>query len=382
MPSGWRETSVKELAVLEYGGALPEPQRSGTGFPVVGSAGVVGFHDSPLCDRDAVIVIGRKGTAGALHWIPGPCSPIDTTFWVRPLAADVDYGYLLLLLQYLDLPRYTAETGVPGLSRDRVYELQVSVPPLADQRRILDLVAAVDAVVNAAATERDAASHAYHAFAARELAVPGDRLALGEICDVAIGRQRNPMHASGPDQRPYLRSANVKDGALALDDVLTMSFGASELPAYQLADGDVMVTEGCGSPDQLGASAAWRGEIEGTVCFQNTLLRLRAVPGVSEPRFLLHLARFLQRSGGWVSVASGTNILHIGVARARQVAVPDLPMREQIRISDALDALEGVRQTAADVVLRARSLRRALLDVLVSGRQAVPPSYDRFVSMP
>ena len=141
---------------------------------------------------------------------------------------------------------------------------------------------------------------------------------------------------------PYLRAANVKDGQLLLEDVLNMNFTESERDVYQLLPGDVLVTEGCGSIRELGASARWDGSIEGAVCYQNTLLRLRAIPGLVLPGFLEHWARWAHRSGIWAATASGTNIFHIGVQRAREVTALLPPIAEQRRIVDLLDTLDRV----------------------------------------
>ena len=70
---------------------------------------------------------------------------------------------------------------------------------------------------------------------------------------------------------PYLRAANVKDGSLDLTDVKTMDFDLAEQAKYALKPGDMLVTEGAGSLAAVGASAVWSGEIDGVVCFQNTL---------------------------------------------------------------------------------------------------------------
>lgn len=137
---------------------------------------------------------------------------------------------------------------------------------------------------------------------------------------------------------PYLRAANVKDGVLDLSDVKEMNFTPAEQQIFALRPGDVLVTEGSGSLKAVGASAVWRGEIEGTVCFQNTLLRMRPRDGRADGRFLEWWARSTYGSGVFASIASGANIYHISAERVR--ALPfDLPtLEEQHRIADFLDS--------------------------------------------
>jgi type I restriction enzyme S subunit len=133
-------------------------------------------------------------------------------------------------------------------------------------------------------------------------------ISLGELCDVMIGRQRSPKHATGSHMTPYLRSANVKDGAVLTGDILEMNFTPEKQTKYLLTYGDVLVTEGCGSAAELGASAQWKRQLPGPIAMQNTLLRLRSVPGRSDPDFLHALARWCHKSGQWLETSSGTSI--------------------------------------------------------------------------
>lgn len=174
-----------------------------------------------------------------------------------------------------------------------------------------------------------------------------------------MGRQRSPKHAVGEHIVPYLRAANVKDGRLVLDSVLEMNFSPAEQATFSLRPGDVLVTEGCGSIGQLGAAARWDGEIGGTVCFQNTLLRLRAVQGVTDPSFVDVWARHAFWSGIFAAVASGTNIFHIGSTQAKQIPLLLPPLVEQRRIADMAGAVDDVATQAATLAEDADRARTA-----------------------
>lgn len=162
-------------------------------------------------------------------------------------------------------------------------------------------------------------------------------VSLASAAEVALGRQRAPQHEVGPYQVRYLRSANVGDGVLDLTDVKVMNFTPAEQRIFELRPGDVLLTEGSGSRDTVGASAVWMAELDGTVCFQNTLLRLRPRNRKTDGRYLAWWARHAHASGMFAAVASGANILHLGAEtlRAMQVHLP--PLDEQRRIADFLD---------------------------------------------
>ena len=125
---------------LAYGKSLPVRTRRDGSIPVYGSNGVVGFHDEALVPKPTVIV-GRKGSVGAVHLVSGPSFPIDTTYFVRPKAGvEIDIRYTAYALKHLDLSRLRTETGVPGLNREDAYREPFSLPPLDEQRRIVDIL--------------------------------------------------------------------------------------------------------------------------------------------------------------------------------------------------------------------------------------------------
>lgn len=196
-----------------------------------------------------------------------------------------------------------------------------------------------------------------------------------------MGRQRSPRHAEGEHVIPYLRAANVKDGALVLDDVLTMNFTPAEQTKYQLREGDVLVTEGCGSLSQIGASARWSGEIAGPVAFQNTLLRLRAIDGVSDPAFVYQWARWAFASGIFAETASGSNIFHIGAKRADGLPFPDLAVEEQREIADVLSAVDAaVEALHVESVATVRTRDAYLEDVFRSSPLVELRSFASFAN--
>ena len=68
--SAWREVTLGEFTPFTYGKGLRTDDRIPSGdVPVIGSNGIIGFHDTPLT-VGPTIVIGRKGTVGAVHYSP------------------------------------------------------------------------------------------------------------------------------------------------------------------------------------------------------------------------------------------------------------------------------------------------------------------------
>src|SRR5262245_45631708 len=139
----WPVVSLEEVLSLEYWAALPAARRDSSGaIPVAGSNGVDGYHSEALVKGPGVVV-GRKGSAGKVTWFDSDFWPIDTTFYVRP-KMFVELRWIFYLLQRLRLDRLSIVTGVPGLNRNDAYNLKVPLPPLSEQRRIVEILDQAD----------------------------------------------------------------------------------------------------------------------------------------------------------------------------------------------------------------------------------------------
>lgn len=131
---------------LEYGKSLPKKRRRPGAFPVVGSAGVIGFHDEALIEGPG-IVIGRKGSIGSVTWIRDDFVPIDTTYFVVPVEGLVDPKWMYYVLTSENLAQLNITTGVPGLNRNDVYALRRAIPPLPEQRAIAAVLDSIDETI-------------------------------------------------------------------------------------------------------------------------------------------------------------------------------------------------------------------------------------------
>ncbi|WP_423130168.1 restriction endonuclease subunit S [Gaoshiqia sp. Z1-71] len=136
LPEGWIWTTIGEILVFEYGKALPQSERVQSGkYPVYGSNGKVGFHSDFLIDGP-VIIIGRKGSVGAIHLENNKCWPIDTTYFIVK-AKSLNQKFIYYLLKSLRLEKLDSSTAIPGINRNSVYELKIPLPPLDEQHRIV-----------------------------------------------------------------------------------------------------------------------------------------------------------------------------------------------------------------------------------------------------
>ncbi|MDP9694415.1 UNVERIFIED_ORG: type I restriction enzyme S subunit [Arthrobacter globiformis] len=119
--------ALGEVLSLEYGKSLPTSRRVPGPVDVFGSGGIVGTHSEAFCPEPGVIV-GRKGTAGAVHWSHRPFFPIDTTFYVAPRRPTVSQVFGYFLLRTLGLQEMNNDSAVPGLNRNQAHASRIVLP--------------------------------------------------------------------------------------------------------------------------------------------------------------------------------------------------------------------------------------------------------------
>ncbi|MEI2809791.1 MAG: hypothetical protein V9F00_06190 [Nocardioides sp.] len=142
---------LRAILNLHYGRALPEATRRPGDVAVVGSGGLIGGHDEKLIDGPCV-VIGRKGSIGTTHWIPGDAYPIDTTFFVEPNPGiPLSYAYEVLL--GADFSAMNYDSAVPGLNRDQALSMNVPVADSASMREFEDRADLLHELVSAMVAE-------------------------------------------------------------------------------------------------------------------------------------------------------------------------------------------------------------------------------------
>ena len=157
--------------------------------------------------------------------------------------------------------------------------------------------------------------------------------------------------------RPYLRAANLTWNGIDTSDVKEMNFTDEEVATYRIQRGDVLLSEASGSASEVGKPGVWRGQLDGDICFQNTLLRVRPESGL-DSNYLYY--RFLHEviSGGFAESSRGVGIHHLGSAMLAALAVDVPPVAEQRRIVVELD-LQMQRIESAGRALTALSRRLA-----------------------
>jgi type I restriction enzyme S subunit len=298
--------------------------------------------------------------------------------WVRP-GDRVQRDFLALALENLEWEQFGSR-AVKGrtLNAESLDALPITLPPLDEQRRIVDLMGTVDDAIDAAnlqtASLRQTAS-ALRRKLFSELSGTCPESTAGQFFEVTLGRQKSARQLHGDHEIPYIRSANILDGSLSLSDVQSMNFDPKEQAKYSLQNGDVLVVEG----GSIGQTAVWKSEIQGPVGFDKHVLRVRGLMDISTSGFANQWARWCYETGRFEAQARGVTIKALGFQRAKDMPVPAPPVARQMEVTDILDSCDEAATSSMDAVDSLRLLRTELLSALLSGAHRIPETYDELM---
>jgi type I restriction enzyme S subunit len=141
--SDWTAQRLGDILEIRHGKNQREVETPEGRYPILGTGGIIGRTNAFLYDKPSVL-IGRKGTIDRPQYMDTPFWTIDTLFYTsisdRALPRFIFYVFCRINWQ-----QYNAATGVPSLAASTIESIKIQLPPLAEQRKIADILQAVDA---------------------------------------------------------------------------------------------------------------------------------------------------------------------------------------------------------------------------------------------
>jgi type I restriction enzyme S subunit len=398
VPTGWAVRALGDVAQTALGKMLDRGKPRGHGLvPYLRNVNVqwdrIETHDlltMELADDERVrfavergdLLVCEGGEIGRAAIWQGRADYIayqKALHRVRP-SDDVESRYLLHLFRHLalsgQLAKHATGTTISHLPQQQLRRLRIPVPPIEEQRRIVDILedhlSRVDAGLRSVSMSearlrtlrlselRDARAYAVNAGAPLR--------SIGDIAQTDLGKMLDAKRAIG-SATPYLRNVNVRWGSIDLSDVRTVPLTDSERQDFALRSGDLLICEG-GEP---GRCAVWNAPDQVFMTYQKALHRLRVKPELTilTEYIALMLEEFI-RTGRAEPLFTGTTIKHLPQEKLRSITIPVPPLAAQHRtltlLSDRFGAAARLNRDLASAREEAGSLRRALLKAAFSGQ--------------
>lgn len=280
-----------------------------------------------------------------------------------------------------DMVRKATGSNYPAVRPADVASHRVSLPPLDEQRRIVDLIGAVDDAMESADTQRAALDgllvaelhNLGNSAASAPQTTLGDFLA-GKGGSIQTGPFGTLLKASeyADSGAPVISTGEVRYGHIQLHEK-TPRVGADvqkRLGQYLLRHGDVVFARK-GAIDR----SAWVKPEEDGYFLGSDGIRVR-VGNADESLGIAHQIRTSRVAEHLTLNATGTIMKGLNTRVISSIPIGLIPTERQTTLSGQILAVENAMLALSLHITRLRVLRSNLLTLLLSGEHEIPSSYD------
>lgn len=389
MRDGWVEATLDGIANVIMGQS-PDGKtynQEGKGLPFMQGSAEFGEHN-PVPEKWCSDPKKIAETGDLLLSVRAPVG--DTNFADQRIAVGrglsiirakkeslTEFIRLVIQLNVAELIASSGSGMFASITGKNLKEFKVNLPPLAEQKRIVDLVTSVDSYIQAlqhqlknAKRSRNAVLHeTFHtdrsSWKVRKLEDCTQRISDGS---------HNPPKGIVHSEFLMLSSKDVWDGYLTNLDPRFLKQSDFELEnrRTQLESGDVLLTV----VGTIGRCAVYRG-IPKNVTFQRSVCVIKTSKDVLNESFLM---MYLQSIQSYLDQnARGVAQRGIYLNQIRDLEIPIPTLTEQLAVVSNIEVLDNFVQETQKVLAQTQKLRAAMLSELLSGEHEIPVSYDKVI---
>ena len=128
----WKICELGNLIKFQRGHDLPKSKMVAGKYPVVGSNGIIGWHNEYTTEAPS-ITVGRSGNVGNPFIYYGRSWSHNTTLYIKEYK-NTDPVFIYYFLKTLNLSNYAGGSAVPTLNRNHIHTLKVSVPETIEEQ--------------------------------------------------------------------------------------------------------------------------------------------------------------------------------------------------------------------------------------------------------
>ncbi|WP_367124586.1 restriction endonuclease subunit S [Streptomyces phytohabitans] len=394
--SGWAEMPLSNVTELLRRGTAPL-YVSNSRVRVIGQrcvqssgfhAEVARPHDPAVTSRSLIAEQGDvllnstgRGTIGrSCLFDAEEVFAVDSHVTVLRAKRDlVDPRWIDLVLRsprgqsYLESHCFVGSTNQVELSRGELADMRIPVPPLVEQRKIVDAIDAVSAQEHAIDKEiAKLRSVRQGILLASMESVSGSHMPTGwtriPLREVVPLVEYGISEAFDQDPRglPVLRMNNLRDGKAELSE---LRYSPTPVPRrLELRYGDVLFNR-TNSIEHIGKSGLWRDELV-RATYASYLVRINPEPSRLIPEYLVEwlmhpVIRQRVRSISTVAVQQ----VNVNPSRLRELDI-DMPVSlgEQRRLIDSLGSCDRQIDQGRVELTKLRKLKRGIVDNFLSWR--------------
>jgi type I restriction enzyme, S subunit len=341
-------------------------------YPYYGASGILDHVEGYLFD-EMLVLLGEDGA----KWEPGAKSAfsIDGKTWVnnhahvmRPNREILNDNWLIYFLNFSDLMPYVSGMTVPKLNQGSLREIQIPLPPLEEQKRIVSILdeafEGLDRARENAEANLKSARELFEGALSQKTRGDAAIKLLGDICDVRDGTHDSPKYVD--TGYPLATQKNIRLNGLSLENVKLVSAEDHQQISQRskVDSGDILIA-------MIGANRGMSCIVETNEEFsiKNVGLVKRSL-GIN----MQFLQFYLRSRDAAQFVKDATNggaqpFIGLGKLRAFPIPVPD--MTTQCEIANNLQSLsekvEDLTNHCQKSLTNLEDLRHSLLQKAFAG---------------
>lgn len=364
MKKDWTYKKLGEVAKVVHGKNQKDVLSEDGQYPIYGSGGnIMGYANDYLCEAGTTI-LGRKGSINNPIFIEEPFWNVDTAFGISAKEGN-DSKYLYYFIKSIDWQEKNTGTTLPSLTQQVVKDVDLPVPSLSEQSRIVSRLDAAFGEIEGLKAKAEAqlreARTLFQAALTQEMKPKQgwEEKKLGEVAKVQNGFafKSNLFRNEG---FPIVRISNIQNEEIDTKGIVYFSKEDYDVNfnGYRIFPNDILIAMSGGTTGKIGINQT------DNIFYQNQRVGvIREDEKKLNHRYLYYYLH--TKSEESLKIAAGAAQPNLSTAQIKDFEIPLPPLSVQQQIVSRLDALsEKVREleeVQKKVVAECDALKQALL---------------------
>ena len=397
MKKGWPTKRLGDLFVFKNGRAFKKEEWTTKGLPIIRIQNLnnedasfnyfAGEYSQDILVEPGDLLFSWSGTVGSSfgsHLWKGEPGVLNQHIFKIGLRETIAKRYAFHGLRYITAEIEQSVSGAVGLvhiTKEKLNEFTLPVPPLAEQQRIVGLLdEAFEGLATAKANAEKNLQNARALFESHLQSVFTQRgkgwveKPLGDLCDFLNGFAFKSGDALAESQTQLVRMGNLYGNQLDLDrsPVFYPDGFATEHSRYVLEEGDIIMSlTGTTGKEDYGF-AVRIPDCGLTLLMNQRIMKFDALKrDIIDDGYLLHYLRSRCFLDVLYPTANGTRQANLSSVTIKLLPVPLRSLKEQKAIATKLDDLREETQRLARIYERKLAalaeLKKSLLHLAFTG---------------
>ena len=326
------------------------------------------------------VVTGRYGTIGEIFLVTEPFWPLNTTLYVRDFHGN-DECFVYYLLHRFDFHSFSGKSGVPGVNRNDLHVVSVSLPKdIVEQHAIAVALSDVDALLGGLdrliAKKRDLKQAAMQQLLTGQTRLPGfsGEWEVKTLFDLAERKKElfddgdwiESEHITTEGIR-LIQTGNIGVGCFVEKETRKFIYEKSftSLRCKQLKTGDLLV---CRLADPAGRACVLPDIGEERIVTSVDVTIFRPPVGMADRVYLANVFSTPEWFRAVSDRSGGTTHKRISRGALGRISITLPPLPEQSAIAAVLSDMDAELSKLVERRDKTSNLKQAMMQELLTGR--------------